>query len=62
MLPSFISNLFWAREQNSNKEGPGSSGWNEGLAVEHTTSEEAGDWLLITTRQPPIGEKKPQVT
>ena len=64
MLPSFLANLFWAKNQEGEgeEEGTGNSGWSGDLAVEHTTSEEAGDWLLITTRQTPIGRKKPQVT
>ena len=57
MLPSFLTNLFWAQSQ----EGEGKeTGDNAGgaLAVEHTASEEAGDWLLITTQRSPISKEE----
>lgn len=60
MLPSFLTNLFWGQSQEGEGEETGNSGWSAGgnLAVEHTTSEEAGDWLLITTQQTPISKEE----
>ena len=60
MLPSFLTNLFWAQSQERDGEGTGSNGWSAdgALAVEHTASEEAGDWLLITTQQTPISKEE----
>ena len=55
MLPSFLSNLFWAQNQDGGKEGADNGGWSGEPAVEHTATEEAGDWLLITT---PIGKEE----
>lgn len=43
MLPSLISNLIWgASEPEENGEGVKEE------EVEHSTSEEAGDWVLIS--------------
>ena len=53
--------MFWTQDQRDEENVTGSDGWRE-VAVEHTASEEAGDWLLINTQQTPIGEEKPQVT
>ena len=60
MLPSFLTNLFWAQNEEGEGEGTSNSGWSAGgdLAVEHTASEEAGDWLLITTQQTPISKEE----
>ncbi len=39
MLPSFVSNLIW---------GPPAEEESGGASLEHSTSEEPGDWLLIS--------------
>ena len=57
MLPSFLTNLFWAQSQEGEREETGNNGCGA-LAVEHTASEEAGDWLLITTQRNPIGKEE----
>ena len=53
MLPSFLTNMFWAQNQDEQEATDGE--WTED-AVEHTASEEAGDWLLITTQQTSVGK------
>lgn len=40
MLPSFVSNLIWGESKEDETA-------NEEEVVEHTVSEEAGDWLVI---------------
>ena len=57
MLPSFLTNLFWAQSQEGEREETANNGCGA-LAVEHTASEEAGDWLLITTQRSPISKEE----
>ena len=53
MLPSFLVNMFWAQSRTDETDNG-----SKDVAVDHTTSEEAGDWLLITTQQTPIGKEE----
>ena len=39
MFPSVITNLFWGASKDE----------EDGVPIKHTTSEEAGEWLLISS-------------
>ena len=56
MLPTFLANMLWGSNQND-EETAGGDRW-KGAEVEHTASEEDGEWLLINTQQTPVGKKK----
>ncbi len=47
MLPSFVSNLIWGAPESEEKHG---------TVVEHSTSEEPGDWLLVSCSKEDVVE------
>jgi len=47
MLPSVISNLIWGSTESEEGSGPAKQ-----IEFDHSTSEETGDWVLITCKQP----------